>query len=45
MQAKIFFHHLLTTHRIEVAEGYEPDWQLWPIPRPKDGLTITLKPL
>lgn len=45
MQAKIFFHHLITTHRIEIAGGYEPDWQLWPIPRPKDGLTITLKPL
>src|SRR3546814_10006465 len=40
MQAKIFFHHVLTTHRIRVADGYAPDWQMWPIPRPKDGLTV-----
>src|SRR3546814_12604373 len=26
MQAKIFFHHVLTTHRIPVADGYAPDW-------------------
>lgn len=45
MQAKIFFHHVLTTHRIEIADGYAPDWQMWPIPRPKDGLTVTLTPL
>ena len=42
MQTKIFMHHLLTSVRIEVAEGYEPKWQPWPIPRPKDGLQVTL---
>jgi cytochrome P450 len=45
MQAKIFFHHLLTTHRIEVDEGYAPEWQLLPIPRPKDGLPVRFVPL
>lgn len=45
MQAKIFFHHLLTTHRIVLEPGYEPEWQAWPIPKPKDGLKIMLEPL
>lgn len=45
MQAKIFFHHLLTTHRIVVAPDYEPEWKMLPIPRPADGLTVTLVPL
>ena len=31
--------------RVEVAEGYTPDWQAWPIPQPRDGLQIVLKPL
>ncbi len=45
MQSKIFFHHLLTTHRIVLAEGYDPAWQAWPIPKPKDGLHIRLEKL
>lgn len=45
MQAKIFFHHVITTHRITVAEGYDPPWQILPIPRPKDGLTVRFVPL
>jgi cytochrome P450 len=40
MQVKLFIHHLLTQARIEVAEGYEPQWQPWPIPKPKDGLSV-----
>jgi cytochrome P450 len=43
MQAKIFFHHLITTHRFSVADGYQPDWQYWPIPKPKDGLMVTFE--
>lgn len=43
MQAKIFFHHLLTTHRIVLDKGYTPEWQAWPIPKPKDGLKIRLE--
>lgn len=45
MQAKIFFHHVVTTHRIVVADGYKPEWQVLPIPRPKDGLTVRFEPL
>jgi cytochrome P450 len=45
MQAKIFFHHVITTHRIVVAEGYDPKWHVLPIPRPKDGLTVSFVPL
>jgi cytochrome P450 len=45
LQVKIFMHHVLTNVRIEVAEGYEPKWQPWPIPKPKDGLQVRLVPL
>lgn len=45
MQAKCFFYHLLTTTRVSVAPGYAPKMQMWPIPRPKDGLPITLERL
>jgi cytochrome P450 len=45
MQVKLFMHHLLTQARFEVAEGYEPKWQAWPIPKPADGLRLTLYPL
>ncbi len=42
MQAKIFLHHVLTAHRVTLAPGYRPDWQAWPIPKPRDGLPVTL---
>ncbi|MEW4448928.1 cytochrome P450 [Qipengyuania sp. JC766] len=45
MQIKILMAHMLTRYRIEIAKGYEPEWQAWPIPKPKDGLRVTLKPL
>ena len=45
MQVKILMAHILTRYRIEVDDGYEPDWQEWPIPKPKDGLKIRLKAL
>ncbi|WP_435416829.1 cytochrome P450 [Parerythrobacter aurantius] len=45
MQIKILMAHLLTRYRIEIAEGYDPAWQAWPIPKPKDGLRIALKKL
>ena len=45
MQIKILMAHMLTRYRIEVAEGYDPAWQAWPIPQPKDGLRITLRKL
>jgi cytochrome P450 len=40
MQMKLFTHHLLTQVRVDVAEGYAPEWQAWPIPKPKDGLKV-----
>ena len=45
MQVKIFMHHLLTSVRVEIADGYEPEWQPWPIPKPKDGLKVQFTPI
>jgi cytochrome P450 len=42
MQAKSFFYHLLTTTRVSLADGYVPRWQMWPIPKPRDGLPIRI---
>jgi cytochrome P450 len=45
MQVKILMAQMLQRYRVEVEDGYEPEWQPWPIPKPKDGLRITLTPL
>jgi cytochrome P450 len=45
MQVKIFLHHVLTQYRMEMDEGYEPEWATLPIPRPKNGLKIRFVPL
>ena len=47
MQIKILMHRMLTRGRVtlEGGPGYEPDWQYFPIPRPKDGLPIRFDPL
>ncbi|MEK6542660.1 MAG: cytochrome P450 [Pseudomonadota bacterium] len=45
MQTKIVLHHLLTINRVSVADGYEPAWQNFPIPKPKDGLMVTFERL
>jgi cytochrome P450 len=45
MQVKLFMHHLLTQARVEVADGYQPQWAAWPIPKPKDGLSVKLTAL
>jgi cytochrome P450 len=45
MQVKILMAQLLQRYRIEVADGYAPEWQPWPIPKPRDGLKVTFKPL
>lgn len=45
MQVKLFTHHLLTQVRISVAEDYAPKWQVWPMPKPTDGLQVTLTAL
>jgi cytochrome P450 len=43
MQAKSFFYHLLTTTNVSLARDYQPRWQMWPIPKPRDGLPIRLE--
>ena len=45
LQAKCFAYNLLTTTGVAIAPGYRPDWQLTPIPRPRDGLRVTLRRL
>jgi cytochrome P450 len=42
MQAKCFARHLLWNLSVAVEPGYAPAWQMWPIPKPRDGLPVTL---
>jgi cytochrome P450 len=44
MQAKCFARHFLQNLEVSLEPGYAPDWQMWPIPKPRDGLRVTLKP-
>ncbi len=43
MQIKILMWHLLRTHNIVLPEGSGAKWQAWPIPKPRDGLPVTIK--
>lgn len=45
MQAKCFARHFLQNLEVSLAPGYRADWQMWPIPKPRDGLRVTLKPV
>nr|WP_298931203.1 cytochrome P450 [uncultured Erythrobacter sp.] len=45
MQIKVLMVQILQRYRIEVSEGYDPEWQAWPIPQPKDGLKVNFKKL
>jgi cytochrome P450 len=45
MQAKCFAWHFLTALKVSLPEGYKPRWHVWPIPRPADGLRVTLAAL
>jgi cytochrome P450 len=45
MQAKSFFYNLLTTTKISLAHDRVPRWQMWPIPKPRDGLPIRIERL
>jgi cytochrome P450 len=45
MQAKCFGRHFLQNLSVSLEPGYRPDWQMWPIPKPRDGLRVTLKPV
>ncbi|WP_408588984.1 cytochrome P450 [Novosphingobium sp.] len=43
MQTRILVNHILTRYRITAEPGYAPRWQAWPIPKPRDGLRLTLQ--
>jgi len=43
MQAKCFARHFLQNLRVSLPPGYTPQWQMWPIPKPKDGLQVVLE--
>lgn len=45
MQAKCFARHFLQNLSVSLEPGYKPDWQMWPIPKPRDGLPVVLKPV
>jgi cytochrome P450 len=45
MQAKCFARHFLQNLSVALEPGYTPNWQMWPIPKPKDGLRVTLAPV
>jgi cytochrome P450 len=45
MQAKCFVYHLLTSAKVSLPEGYTPNWQMWPIPKPRDRLPVRLTPV
>ena len=43
MQTRILAHHILTRYEITASPHYTPRWQVWPIPRPRDGLRLELR--
>lgn len=45
MQAKCFARHFLQNLSVSFEPGYQSSWQMWPIPKPKDGLRVTLRPV
>ena len=45
MQAKCFARHFLQNLEVSLEPGYKPDWQIWPIPKPRDGLRVVVKPI
>ena len=42
MQAKTFLFHLLSRVRVEPDPGSGANWQLFPMPKPRDGLPVRL---
>ncbi|MEO9461385.1 MAG: cytochrome P450 [Marinomonas sp.] len=45
MQIKVLMAQILQRYEVVVPDGYEPEWQAWPIPQPKDGLRVTFNPI
>lgn len=44
MQAKCFARHFLQNLAVSLPPGYRADWQMWPIPKPRDGLRVIVQP-
>jgi cytochrome P450 len=44
MQAKCFARHVLQNLDLTLEPGYVSPWAMWPIPKPKDGLRVTVRP-
>ncbi|WP_426438013.1 cytochrome P450 [Bradyrhizobium genosp. P] len=44
MQAKCFVRHFVQNLEVSLPSGYKADWQMWPIPKPRDGLRVMMKP-
>ena len=45
MQAKCFAFHFLRAVETQAQPGYKPDWNYWPIPKPRDGLRLDVRPV
>ena len=43
MQAKCFARHFLQNLEVSLPPGYKAEWQMWPIPKPRDGLRVSVK--
>ena len=44
MQAKCFARHFLQNLEVSLQPGVTPEWQMWPIPKPRDGLRVVIAP-
>ena len=45
MQAKCFARHFLQNLDVSLPRDSKPDWQMWPIPKPRDGLRVMVTPV
>jgi cytochrome P450 len=45
MQAKCFARHFLQNLDVSLPQGAQADWQMWPIPKPRDGLRVMVMPV
>ncbi|WP_407170636.1 cytochrome P450 [Bradyrhizobium sp. ORS 111] len=45
MQAKCFARHFVQNLDVSLPAGYKAEWQMWPIPKPRDGLRVVIKPV
>ncbi|MCA6123973.1 cytochrome P450 [Bradyrhizobium sp. WSM 1704] len=44
MQAKCFARHFVQNLEVSLPQSYKAEWQMWPIPKPRDGLRVMVKP-